>query len=357
MDLTSLDVAREIKDILSHYDIGELVDFEKNERGYVNTSFALNTLLAGKLQRYFLRQYKLGIREEELIFEHSLINHLGDNHFGQAARLIKTKDGKTYLKRSRNQEDKTVVFCAIFEFLDGEDKYTWEGPRCNEIEISSSAVVQAQYHRAVYGFTPQGHRAEPGIYALLPIIADNYSSCAQRTKHTLFDSYLMEESDKVLRNIAETCQALDTVDRSQLVELVIHCDYHPGNIKYQNDQAIGLFDFDWSKLDVRLFDVALALWYFFCSWEADQDGKIRLGEARMYLQAYQQALSGSRLEGLNAAELNLLPYMVSAANLYVLNWTILDFYAKPVDPEEYLVYLRHSVRFIDWFHSHNPPWF
>jgi len=357
MDVSSVEVANEIKDILSHYDIGDLVDFEKNERGFVNTSFAIDTLLAGKQQRYFLRQYKLGIQEEELIFEHSLINHLQEQHFDQAARLIKTKDGRTYFKRFRSQEDKNGVFCAIFEYLDGEDKYTWVGPRCNEKEISSSAVIQAQYHRAVYGFTPQGNRAEPGIYALLPAIADNYSSCPQRTKHTIFDSYLLEKSGLVLRNIAETRQALDAVDRSQLVELVVHCDYHPGNLKYQNDQAIGLFDFDWSKRDVRLFDVALALWYFFCSWEAGQDGKMRLDEARMYLEAYQRVLEGSRLEGLNAVELSLLPDMVSAANLYILNWTILDFYAKNVDPDEYLIYLQHSVRFIDWFKSQKSPWF
>ena len=47
-----------------------------------------------------------------------------------------------------------------------------------------------------------------------------------------------------------------------LIHMVIHCDFHPGNLKFQNNAITGLFDFDWSKVDVRCFDVALAIIYF-----------------------------------------------------------------------------------------------
>ncbi|HZD57999.1 MAG TPA: hypothetical protein VE136_14810, partial [Anaerolineales bacterium] len=50
-------------------------------------------------------------------------------------------------------------------------------------------------------------------------------------------------------------------------------------------------------------------------------------------------------------ELNTLPAMLQAANLYVLNWTIYDYYQKDVDPDEYLIYLRHGIRFIEWFNE------
>ena len=36
----------------------------------------------------------------------------------------------------------------------------------------------------------------------------------------------------------------------------MHCDYHPGNLKWVDEQGVGLFDFDWSKLDYRVFDIA-----------------------------------------------------------------------------------------------------
>ena len=52
---------------------------------------------------------------------------------------------------------------------------------------------------------------------------------------------------------------------------------------------------------------------------------------------------------MNDVELAQLPWLMSAANLYVLNWTIEDYASKDVDPEEYLMYLQHSLNFINWF--------
>ena len=39
----------------------------------------------------------------------------------------------------------------------------------------------------------------------------------------------------------------------------IHCDFHPGNLKYENNRVVGIFDFDWSKIDLRLFDLRMAV--------------------------------------------------------------------------------------------------
>ncbi len=44
-----------------------------------------------------------------------------------------------------------------------------------------------------------------------------------------------------------------------------------------------------------------------------------------------------------------MPHLISASNLYVLYWGLRDYLSKPVDPQEYLVYLRHSIGFARWF--------
>jgi hypothetical protein len=43
--------------------------------------------------------------------------------------------------------------------------------------------------------------------------------------------------------------------------------------------------------------------------------------------------------------------MINLGNLYILNWTVTDYYTNPVDVDEYLVYLRHSINFSHWFAS------
>ena len=130
---------------------------------------------------------------------------------------------------------------------------------------------------------------------------------------------------------------------------VIHNDYHPGNLKFRDSDIIGLFDFDWSKIDYRCFDIALAITYFFSAWEGQQDGELQLDKTELFIAAYQNTLKGTPgLGPLSDLELKYLPHMISASNLYVLNWTITDFYGNKVDPDEYLVYLRHGVNFIKW---------
>jgi hypothetical protein len=80
-----------------------------------------------------------------------------------------------------------------------------------------------------------------------------------------------------------------------------------------------------------------------------EDGQFRLEEASLFLKAYQETLMSGQTPGpLDTNELKYLPAMINAANIYVLNWTIQDFYNKTVNPQEYLPFLAHAVELIRW---------
>jgi homoserine kinase type II len=147
--------ASQLEEIISkHYAIGELVDYEQLLLGYVNISYVIETVINGKRNKYFLRRYKKGIREEEVEFEHSVIKHLVKKDFNLVARVISTRDGKTFVKQFEDRSDKDKgegVFYAVFDFLPGEDKYTWITP-CDE-ELKNAAAVLAQFHNAVFDLT------------------------------------------------------------------------------------------------------------------------------------------------------------------------------------------------------------
>jgi len=199
------------------------------------------------------------------------------------------------------------------------------------------------------GFAPAGERDEPRIIELLPIIGENVAKGAAKIKQTAFDACLLEHQQSIQKNVAGTLRALGVAECKEVVHLVNHCDYHPGNLKFRNGDITGLFDFDWSKIDARCFDVALAMLYFFADWGEGRDGAFDLDQAALFLKAYQRTLEGGpELAPMSDAELECLPHMINASNLYVLNWTIEDFYAREVDPEEYLIYLRHGVQVMRW---------
>lgn len=332
--------------IAKHYAVGELVGCRRLSLGYVNVSYVIETTTEGERRKYFLREYKRGTREEEILFEHSVIEHLASKGFDLVAGVIATKDEGTFVRRF---EDGEVVFYALFDFLPGEDRYSWVDPKCNDEELRNAASVLARFHRAVSDLIPAGKRFEPKILHLLPIIAKNVERGARKAGETEFDVYLLRNLDFILENIDHTLRSIDEREYEGVVHQVIHCDYHPGNLKFQDGEIRGVFDFDWSKVDARCFDLALAITYFCTAWEGAKDGHLDLRKARLFLEAYRGTLEGfSEVEPLSEAELRLLPWMIGASNIYVLNWTVGDFYGREADPGEYLVYLRHGVRMMRW---------
>jgi homoserine kinase type II len=343
------DTEAELKEILRHYDVGELKTWEQNDRGYCNISYAIETVADGKRNRFFLRKYKKGARESEIKFEHSVINHLLENGFDLVARILETRDGRSYVRRLADGE---AVFYAVFDFLSGEDRYTWIGPQCSAREVKSAAAVLARFHATMFGFSPLGRRDEPKTVDVLPAVAENVKGNAQKSGDTVFDVYLAENLDLIVRNVVRTRCALAERACRELVQVVIHCDYHPGNLKFQGQEATGLFDFDWSKVDARCFDVALAVYYFFAAWEEGRGGAFDLNRLALFLEAYQRTLRGTPGIGpLSDIELRYLPHMINASNFFVLNWTVADFFDSEVDPQEYLIYLRHGVHVMRWLEN------
>jgi homoserine kinase type II len=341
------DSASGLRELLAkHYAIGELADYEQLFWGYVNLSYVVETVDGDKREKYFLRRYKDGVQVEEIEFEHSVVNHLVERGLGLVAQVLPTRDGRTYVERSDEQGN---TFYAVFNLLPGEDRYTWVNPTCSDKELENAAVVLAQFHSAVADLTPKGRRYEPKIVDLLPEIAENVEACAKRAGRTEFDACFVENRVPILEAIASTLRAIRETECERVVHHVIHCDYHPGNLKFRNDRIVGLFDFDWSKVEARCFDVALALTYFCTAWEKERVGHLQLGKVAAFLRAYQNALRGAHEAGpLNSAELKCLPHMIGASNLYVLNWTIVDFYGKEVQLHEYLIYLQHGVHTMRW---------
>ncbi len=340
----------EISSVLSHYDLGDLVDFKRNYRGYLNISYSIQTIKHGHKFDFFLRRYRMGIKPDDILFEHSVVNHLIEKEFNIVAKVYETKQGSTYCAQLSKSNPDQQIFYAIFKFLPGEDKYTWVDPHCSPREIENAATTLALFHQSIADIIPKGQRTEKRIIDLLPKISGNFERFQPKGIPNQFDECFTGNLAKVLKNCQQTLHALKMVNEGDWPYIVIHCDFHPGNLKFEGENIVGLFDFDWSKIDLRCFDVALASWYYFANWRGDQDGTFRMAEFQDFLNYYQASLHDQTiLDPMNNVELSQLHWLISAANLYVLNWTVVDYSSKEVDPDEYLMYLQHSVKFIDWF--------
>ena len=340
--------ALQIKTILStYYALGHLQDIRKLPLGYVNTSYVVDTEKHGRKTRFILRKYRTGLGADEIDFEHAVLGHLVKQNFPLVAGPVLTTDGRSYVEAYDDRRKKR--YYALFPYLPGEDRYAWDNPACDQAELRSAARVLAQYHAAVYGLTPAGRRSEPRIVGFLPIMARNLERHATQIKGTAFDAYFKQHLGAMQAHIEALRQGIDTEVYRTVVHLPIHGDYHPGNVKFQQRRVTGLFDFDWSKIDARCFDVALALVYFCAVWDGRQDGVFQVPKARQFLRAYQGVFGKTdRLGPMQEIELELLPSMLQAANLYVLHWAINDYYRQTVDPDTYLGYVHHGIQLMRW---------
>ena len=337
--------------IESHYDMGEVVSIEQNLRGYWNVSYEVEALKSGRRTRCFLRRYMTGTPEGKVRFEHALHAELARKGFRLSPHTIATRDGAPYIMVPEPVgEGEAQSYFALFNFLEGEDKYCWNDPFCTSKELTSAARVLARFHTATDGWKYPGDWQEPRIIDRIPSMAQSWRVYAGRDTGTGIDDYLNRHLEVLSGCLKDVQECLGGAGYDSLAHIVIHGDYHPGNLKFADEAVVGVFDFDWAKLDARVMDVAFALLYFCVHWDEGRDGVVSPSRVEQFLQAYQEeTATGAEGPGpLHRDELSSLPHMIQAANLYVLNWALDEFYTSGPDPDEYLAYIRHHSRTASW---------
>ena len=337
-----------------NYDLGEFTRTKAILGGCCNKSYAVWMSVDDGAQRYFLRLYNPNAMEKEIRFEHALVNHLRANGFTLAAAVVPCKNGETLMVTPPPADHPgTQAFWALFEFLEGENKYSWTDTDLTDNEFVSAAGILAHLHHCAHGFRkpPGAERVQPRIMAFLPTFKNTFSTFLKKAADRRCDRLFRD-------NYSAICKALDDAATFEagfqgMMELPIHCDYHPGNLKYRDEKGVGIFDFDWSKIDFRLFDVALGLVYFTSIWDAHAAG-LRPDKFTLFLSTYNDACRQSdRIAPLTKQEQGALVPMLTIANLYVLNWDLVDFYnTAAADDALYYGFIHHNIDLMHWIETH-----
>lgn len=341
--------------INQHYDLGELLRLEETLLGLCNRNFAIQVKSSRQETKYHLRLSNPSKLEKEVKFEHAVIRHLRKNGFTLAADVIPNKEGETYVKveTAPGAEGRPLLW-AVYEFIDGEDRYTWVDTDIDSIDFRNAAQVLARIHQAGHNFRkPQdADRIQPPIMTLLPTFEPLYDGFLKRSRQTEFDRAFQNAHPDIIRTIHHT-RIPDSVLKL-MPFLPIHGDFHQGNLKYHNAEVTGVFDFDWSKVDLRLVDLASAIIYFCAIWKGRTAGRLDIDKCRWFVQTYNETCRATSFPGpLNQTEKTFFPALLAAANLFLLNWTIPDFYARDnPDIDEYMIYLKHSLNLMDWIEAH-----
>lgn len=355
-------VVDEVRDVVTaHYDLGTLKDVWPISGGYINWSFGVLAESKDGESRFFVRKYNKSTAENAVRYEHALVDHLIGRGFAEAAPVLRTHDGSSYVTRRETDVQGSVPrFFAVYGFLPGEDKYSWcFNTEVTDEELVSCAQTLARYHACVSDFDPgnlerkatpggyPGNGAVPPIMEHLSLLAPIYRDLAGRPGDDAFSRYLREKLELIVDCVTKSIVRGDEL--REMPVLAVHSDFHAGNMKYIDGHVVALFDFDYSRMDYRMFDIGHALHFFCFSWRPESDGGLWLDKLDAFLRAYQRAareLSGvGPLSPVEAA--HVVPFL-HAGNIFTLDWDIQDFFAEPGrDVDEYLLFLRHNVRMME----------
>ena len=276
----------------------------------------------------------------------------------EISTVIRTVDGKSYVQLEEEKEGKRIRrYFAVYTYLVGDDDYDWINTKMTPGEDREFAKMLAKFHDCVNGFNP-GEKAEPKIMDMMDQLPSFFVECNKLPGLEPTDRFDMLFRD-IREDMIQYCKKVkEKITPEMLAGMpmcVCHCDAHPGNVKWDHGKCVGIFDFDWAKLDYRLFDICYALMYACASWDAQTDGTLWLDRCGYFLDGYSKYLrEHGTLSTLTDSEKEAFPYMMLAACLYLVNWCTCyyeDF--ENLSEYEYFYYLAHTVKLIHYVDTHS----
>ncbi len=285
---------------LRHYPVQKPLILDRDEVGIINDNWLVTD---GAGQRYMLRAYRRVRDTNRIAFQLAFQEHLFAAGF-PTAPVVRTRDGET----SAFVEG---LHWALFGFVEGQ---VYDFGRTVQAREAGKRLAQFEAVAATFAGTvvaPPTESVNSGNW-LAPV-----------SSHVWRTSALSDEHEKRLRELyAESDfqddlgffsrwrrEALEEWPPERLAALPrswLHCDYHGRNMVFEDDELVGLFDFDFITQGPRTYDIGRALFNF----GRERPGSTVLREefCRAFLEGYESE------QPLTADERAALPFMT------VFNW-------------------------------------
>lgn len=262
--------------VLAHYAIGPLIAEPEPGGGTANANLTLETTTG----KYFLKRRNPKYADPGYVaFDHRLMEHLAP--FGIGTPLaVKTHQGGRWLEWEG----------AIYELF----PYQPGGPHDRHAaQLAAAGRSLAAFHRATRQFSPPPGKAWPRYQdpRLIREGVEVMGNALQQRLSVADFTYLQAQ-------IARLEDDFPDERYHALPKLVVHGDYHPGNLKFVGDAVSGIFDLDWATVQPRVLDLADGV-FLFAGERATaidaadivsltQTWTPSLERARLFLDAYQE---------------------------------------------------------------------
>lgn len=239
----------ELRDFLSHYSVGQLIDFKGISDGIENTNYFVNT----DNGRYVLTIFEQHSFEELQAFL-NLMHHLAD-HKVPSANPVADNDG-VYLRLFKGKP------IALVERLNGGSITEINLNHCEQL-----GVAMGKMHAAGLSFHTKIENTRGPIWC-------------QRTAEQLMAK--LSKDERAMLQIEVDFQK--DKRHAELPQGITHADLFRDNALWDGETFSGIIDFYYACHDVLLYDLAVAV----NDWCGNNDFGLDKDKVTTFLNAYHQ---------------------------------------------------------------------
>lgn len=220
---------------------------QRTKGGVSNITYFVDAQ-AGK---FILKIYGDSTASEQIQYEHSILMYLQacDLSFAVPAP-VPTKSGETLLLVDKND---TQLRIALFPLLPGQP-----ANRENLEHARASGRALGELHRGLVGFDPKGKLAQlpawGDLYHIHPLVKDPLDVPELLGLNA-------KEQARLVKTLTEVLEAKPRL-YSTLPVQTTHADFLCPNILLNDNQVVGVLDFEFATRDLRLMDYICGLEHF-----------------------------------------------------------------------------------------------
>ena len=285
--------------ILSRYDIGAIQRIKNYNKG----SRQAPKLIVGSTKgKYLLKRRAIGRDAIDRVnFSHIVQKKLGDHRF-PVAGLVETVDGNTLV-----EHDGRIY--ELFHFINGH-RFDKSKP-----EAAESGRVLAHCHDILREFSEEPavkktsfHQIETTKKTISEVVdvLSNYENKSSLEGMDETACYIGEQFDKAKF-------ATESVGFSSLPTSVVHGDWHPGNMLYEDGEIVAVIDFDSLRIAQRITDIANGVLQFSMRMGTDDVNNWPNSFRGHTIRSMVQGYNAFTVSPLLPSELSIIPSLMKEA--------------------------------------------
>ncbi len=234
----------ELAIVLSHYEVGRIKKIRVCPLGSRRAPKLRIVSATGR--EYLLKRRAPGRDDLDRVgFTHELVLRLCDKNY-PTPRLIGTRGS------SHSMLELNGRIYELFDFVHGR--------RFNSSleETSRSGAALGELHRLLSGYRP-AYRPPTGTFHAAAEAEGKFDQLVPAVvavEPQVSKEKLGQTVDVLKQAYREAARRVDEFGYRKWPPMILHGDWHPGNLLFRDGQVVGVLDFDSARLEPRLADVA-----------------------------------------------------------------------------------------------------